>query len=524
MRTQTLFLAALALVIGGGLLLFFFSTEEESTAARPVFGPQDALLEAGESVPTSMEGGRGGEVASPELQGRKAIADEAPLAAVESDGSLAIDIIVLDRSGGALLGAAGSLPALDRNWIRPVLARGLAPRYRDALPRQGLMDLPPRKQRASRRVGWFNSFEPPNGEAYVALAFGDYVLVAEPIVPGAREVILVTDLSEVEAMYTRLEGRLPGMLEASRLVRIRPESQRGQRPGRFPQTLPVGGAGDKFIGAPLPPGRVTVMVRGEAATLRPALFAAKKRSGLSAISLGARVPDDDQWQLRLGVLGQLQLPIADIEVTLAPGESRDIGVVSAPRAGAALLRLVDGFGRPVDATSVDAMVLGASGRPVDRVLTWTFDSAACLYPLHPQPTELVVVQGDLGALVSITPVELSVRTTIAELEVRMKPLGVVLLPAVENGAAAPELWTAERRQVHNDPRWLGSRYGGHVIEGGTLAVPEGSYVLRASAGSGLVPIRVRSGELVDARTGTPAASVKLPVPATDQQSLTEVPR
>ncbi len=484
MRTQTLFLAALALVIGGGLLLFFFSTEEESTAARPVFGPQDALLEAGESVPTSMEGGRGGEVASPELQGRKAIADEAPLAAVESDGSLAIDIIVLDRSGGALLGAAGSLPALDRNWIRPVLARGLAPRYRDALPRQGLMDLPPRKQRASRRVGWFNSFEPPNGEAYVALAFGDYVLVAEPIVPGAREVILVTDLSEVEAMYTRLEGRLPGMLEASRLVRIRPESQRGQRPGRFPQTLPVGGAGDKFIGAPLPPGRVTVMVRGEAATLRPALFAAKKRSGLSAISLGARVPDDDQWQLRL----------------------------------------VDGFGRPVDATSVDAMVLGASGRPVDRVLTWTFDSAACLYPLHPQPTELVVVQGDLGALVSITPVELSVRTTIAELEVRMKPLGVVLLPAGESGAAAPELWTAERRQVHNDPRWLGSRYGGHVIEGGTLAVPEGSYVLRASAGSGLVPIRVRSGELVDARTGTPAASVKLPVPATDQQSLTEVPR
>ncbi|MFT6110759.1 MAG: hypothetical protein ACJA2W_003687, partial [Planctomycetota bacterium] len=125
---------------------------------------------------------------------------------------------------------------------------------------------------------------------------------------------------------------------------------------------------------------------------------------------------------------------------------------------------------------------------------------------------------------SITPVELSVRTTIAELEVRMKPLGVVLLPAGESGAAAPELWTAERRQVHNDPRWLGSRYGGHVIEGGTLAVPEGSYVLRASAGSGLVPIRVRSGELVDARTGTPAASVKLPVPATDQQSLTEVPR
>ena len=522
MRPQTLLLAVLTLIIGGGLLFLLSSTGEEGAGARPVMGPESVTPEDGGAGPLRVDEVAAAALDGPGPQGREAIAEEAPLSAVESDGRLAMDIIVLDRSGGALLGPDGSLPALDQNWIRPVLARGGAPRYRDPLPREGLIDLPPRKQRASQRTGWFNSFERPSGDAYVALAFGEYVLVAEPIVPGAREVILVTDLSDVEGMYTRLEGRLPGMIEATKLVRIRPESQRGQRPGRFPQTLQVGGAGDRFIGAPLPPGRVTVLIRGEAATLRPALFAAKERSGLSAISLGARVPDDEQWKLRLGVLGQLQLPIADIEVTLAPGESRDLGVLTAPGAGAALLRLVDGLGRPVDATSVDAMVLGASGATVGKVLTWTFDSAACLYPLHPRPTELMVVQGDLGALVSVAPTSLSSRSTLPEQQVRMKPMGVVLLPARESGTGEAELWTAQRRQVHNDPRWLGSRYGGHVIAGQTLAVPEGSYVM--SMGASLVPVRVRSGELVDVRSGAPAMSVKLPDPKTSQQGSAEVPR
>lgn len=493
----------LALVLAGGLIFVLQETSgrrgEGPATLLPSGDPRGALPARGVS-PNGISGPR---PRAPAGADREAQPAPGPLAAVESDLSGAVDVLVLDRSGGALLGAAGSLPALERRWVRPVLGRGRAPAYREELPRQGLEELAPRPQRVSQRTGWFHSFERPPGEAFVALAFGDHVLVAQPIDPTSREVVLVSDLADIEGMSARLEGRLPGMIEASTLVRVRPEAHAGLWPGRFPETFAVEGEGNRFVATALPPGRMTVLVRGEATAIQPALFAARKARGLSAISLGATVPSVEQWNLRLGVLRQLQLPIADIEITLAPGESRDLGVLSAPQAGAAILELRDDAGRPVDATSVDVMILGAPGKAPGPFMTWTFESSACLYPLHPRPAELMVVQGGLGALVKILPASLGVSAEPTATAVRLRPLGVVLLPVPGAGEPEPELWTAERNRVQNDPRWVGSTYLDHGIGGRTLAVPPGSYLAQTGSTASPAVVNVRPGEVVEIQGKNP---------------------
>ncbi|QDV08294.1 hypothetical protein Poly30_38310 [Planctomycetes bacterium Poly30] len=498
MRPKTLLLATLAAILAGGLLFLLPGAPGSGGAGPVTVGPAGAsvTVESSENVPLEgLSSAREHLVVEP---ARATTADPRSPTPMGLDGFAQVDLIVLDRDGAALLGNAGSLPPAERHWIRPVLGRGHPPAHREKLPAESLVELGSLPQRVSRRTGWLDSFQRPSGEVFVALVFGDYTVVSEPVDPGAREVVLISDLAEIEGMFARLEGRLPGMAQASTLVRARPEARPGPWPGYHIPAVEAVGEGDRFQVSLLPPGHVTLLVRGEASALQPALFAAKEASGLSAISRGATVPDVDQWKLRLGVLQKLDLPIADLEIELFPGESRDLGVLSLPRAAAAILELSDDKGRPVDATSVDVMVLGESSAAAP-VSTWTFESTACLYPLHPEPSELMVVQGDLGALVKLFPASLSANEGTTAVPVRLTPLGVVALPEPGLGAPEPELWTAERRRVQNDPRWVGSTYLDHEIRGRTLAVPAGAYLARIGAQGDLAAVTVRSGEVLDLR-------------------------
>ena len=448
--------------------------------------------------------------------GRAAVLRDEPLSARASEGPGAIDVMVLDQSGGALLGSAGSLPLTDQAWVRLFLGSGSVPVARDPLQGLKVVSLPEPRRRTSQRKGWVTALEPPGGDAYIALALGDSIVCAVPVPPDASEVEIVADVGDFDSMYASLEGSLAGMVEASRLVRIRPERPRSTgaagprlKFGRVPLSIAVDAVGGRFTAKRLPPGSMTVVVRAEATALGPALHAAKESQGLSALSMGARVPSADQWELRLGVVRRLQLPVADLPITLAPGEHRQLGLLSTERSAAVVLDLTDAKGQPVEATSVDVMLLAAPGEPEESVLTWTFETSASLYPLVPRLTEFMVVQGDLGALIEVQPEPLEPQVPIATRTVRLERLSVVRLPdrGAGSGASEPQLLTGPGRRVRIDPRWLGSRYCGHEIRGRTLAVPAGSY--RIEQAGVRTTIKVGPGEFIDASSGTPSPATKL---------------
>ncbi len=506
MRPSAIFITALALLLGGGLLVIL-----QGTGARSE-GPPDVLeaplapestelgpaLEGPEDVPASTP--------SPAGEGRSEGLSEGAVPASKRGAGPGIDVFVFDRSGGPLLGPAGSLPPGDQAWVRPVVGQGHTPSPQSSVGIRELQDLKVASQRVSGRPGWVGSAAAPPGPAFVALCYGDQLLVAEPLPASADSVTLVADLSDLEPMYARVEGSLAGLQRASALVRVIPATAGGQ----IQRALPVTGTGERFVANQLPPGPVTIQVRGEALALGPALAAAKKARGLSAISLGARVPTQEQWDLRLGVLRQLQLPVADIELILRPGERRDLGVLPATRAAAVIFQLSNEIGQPMDATGVDILVLVGQGAPEEPTSTWTFETNACVYPLHSRLTTFMVVQGDRGALVDVQPVALAHDRAITDVRARLAPLSVVTLP--RSGAVSgrvPSLWTARRAEVRMDPRWIGSRYCGHEIGDRTLIVPAGSYLLADGRGGAWVPFTVQAGEWVDASDGSPKAGVAL---------------
>lgn len=451
---------------------------------------------------------------------RAAAGPKRSFSAIAADGLSALDVIVLDRSGGALLGAAGSLPLSDQAWVRLFLGSGAIPTAQDPLSGLNIVDLPEPRRRTSQRKGWVTAIDPPGGDAYIALAFGESVVCAVAVPPGASEAEVVAGIGDFDGVYASIEGSLAGMIEASRLVRIRPEISEamgavGSRLsfGRVPHSIAVQGEGDRFTAKRLPPGLMTVMVRAEATALGPALHAAKTSRGLSALSMGARVPNMKQWELRLDVMRRLQLPVADIPVLLAPGEHRQLGSLSTDTSAAVVLEFIDASGRPVDATSVDVMLLAVPGVQEESPLTWTYENSASLFPLLSRPSELMVVQGDLGALVKVTPEPLRLGAPITTRTVRLERLSVIKLPTPRQdtqtgtGAAAAQLSTVRGRRVRIDPRWLGSRYCGHEIRGRTLAVPTGAYIFE-EAGSRRI-IEIGAGEFIDASSGTPGPASKL---------------
>ncbi len=513
MRPSALLLLTLVLLLGFGFLLFSRG-QGDGNGAPPLTLGLDSGPEATDPGPVeALEGAVPRADLSP-VQGRALVPQDMPLSAQLSEGPGGIEVLVLDLGRGALLGTTGSLPMGEQTWVRLFLGRGPLPLARDPLGDHTLVPLPQSRRRSSQRPGWFTTIDPPGGDAYVALAFGEFIVVASSIEPGAKGVELVAGVGDFDSMYASIEGSLGGMAEASRLVRIRPrrpeaapEAGRLARSGQVPLSIPVDSVGGRFTAKRLPPGRMTVVVRAEAIALGPALHAAKRAKGLSALSMGARVPSAEQWSLRLGVVRRLQLPVADLPLDLAPGENRQLGSLSVERAAAVVLELINTDGAPVDATSVDVMVLAGPGEPEESVLTWTFESSACLYPLHPRPTEFMVVQGDLGALIEMRPASLEGEVPIATRPVRLQRLSVVLLPKPALGREEPRLLTMKGGRVRIDPRWLGSQYHGHEIRGRTMAVPAGSYQIEQSGV--LTAITVAPFELVDVSSGSPLPGTKL---------------
>ena len=511
MRPAALLLLFLVLLLGFGFLLFSRGREGGKGEMPLTLGLDSALGAPTSGQPAPLAEAEPAEDVGP-ASGRAAVLQDVPLEPRISEGPGGIDVLVLDQTGGALLGAAGSLPLDEQYWIRLFLGRGRLPAARDPLGAHEVTVIPESRRRASRKAGWVTSLEAPGGDAYVALAFGEFIVAAAAIEPGAEKVELVAGYGDFDSMYASVDGSLPGMVEASRLVRIRPErppvstgAGLGARSSGFPLSVAVEGVGGRFTAKRLPPGKMTVVVRAEATALGPALHAARKAKGMGALSMGARLPNREQWALRLGVLRQLQLPVADVPLDLAPGENRQLGSLSVERSAAVVLELIDTNGDPVDATSVDVMVLGGPDEPVESVLTWTFESSASLYPLRQRPTEFQVVQGDLGALVDMTPAALESDVPIATRPVRLQALSVIVLP--EAGSAEPQLLTAKGNLVRVDSRWVGSRYHGHEIRGRTLAVPAGSY--RIDVAGSRTSITLGPGQFVDASSGSPLPATQL---------------
>ena len=512
MRPFALLLLTLVLLLG--LSFFLFSEGEGVDAPLSLTRGPESSSPVDSSGPADPAHPTASGMALPETGSRALGLQGAPLGHRASMGPGRLDVLVLDRTGGALLGAAGSLPLGDQPWVQVVLGRGSLPLARDPLKDHDVAALPRPLRQTSQRPGWRASLTPPDGEAYIALAFGEFVVAAVPIRLGADRVELVAGVRDFDQMYASIEGSLAGELDASEFVRIRPQrpstslgGERGTSFGPGPPFIQVEGQGSTFRARRLPPGKMTVVVRGAATSLGPALHAAREAKGLSALSMGARVPDAEQWELRLGVVRQLQQPLADISLELIPGEKRQLGSLSVERAAAVVLDLVDVNGRPADATSVDVMVLADPAEVEETVLTWTFESSASVYPLYARRTELMVVQGDLGALVRVRPAALKTDVPIARLLVALQPLSVVLLPESGPGEDGARLLTGTGHRVRIDRRWIGSRYYGHEIRGRRMAVPAGSY--RIEEAGVATAVSVGPGEFIDASSGSPLPAAKL---------------
>ena len=123
--------------------------------------------------------------------------------------------------------------------------------------------------------------------------------------------------------------------------------------------------------------------------------------------------------------------------------------------------------------------------------------------MHPRPTELLVVQGDLGALVEVQPEELAPGVPIRTVPVRLQRLGLLVLPEPKPIGTAPRLLTLKGHQVFNDPRWIGSRYLGHEVRGRKMIVPAGTY--RIDSAGMIRSVSVTPAELVDAQGGEDSA-------------------
>lgn len=411
-----------------------------------------------------------------------------------------VNLFILDENGAGLLDSAqSSLTAGVIFWLEPVLIEG---RNVPATVPSGAKPIRRLGSRVNSTPGWYTSFERPPEEAHVALIYGDRILGCEPVQPGRSEVVLVVTTADIEALHCTVRGRIAGLSQAGHHVRVQPVGREGQ------VTAPILGAGEgeNFEVTRIPPGRAQLIVRFDPSVLVQKLMQSANPG--SVISLGSRVSDAEQWRFRLETLAGIRQPWLLMDLELVPGEERDLGLLMESAAGAVVLGLVDEAGQPIAAHSVGVRLLTAPGQAIPHPQSWTFENLAILHPLPVARVQFTVVQGDLGALLSVQPTALGPRSGVSgasfpETQAVLAPLSVVALSA-DVGA---RLLTQSGAEFVSDPRWSGGQFKGHRIDGSTMLVPAGSYRFQHTAELGaLTSVQVAPGTFVDLRDSGVIAS------------------
>lgn len=406
-----------------------------------------------------------------------------PPAAV-SQPARTVDLRVTDPEGRALLDRAASpLGASVLFWLRPHLVSS------DAEPRvvpDGARLLRPSGSRVRSEAGWFTSFERPTGPTWCVLALGERVLAAERVAPDAESVHLVLAEQDVRDRLCAVRGSLPALPTAARHVSVRPQKRSGGLHGPvLAENDPSAPSGTGFLVKDLPPGPCRLVVRLDPARMVREIMRAA--DGAGSVSLGARAPDLDQWEIRMAALARSEQPYLTLQLELEPGQVVDVGALTASSAGVLVLELTDRSGEPIDAHGASVQLLSADGLELPAPTTWTYAHFVALHPLPVEFLDLVVLQGEHGTLANLRPRAAADGAIALEAggdpfppqRIRLERVSVVELPP---GVDA-RLETLSGAVVRADPRWAGGAYRGHTIGDEVLLVPPGRYRLAAEGGA-----------------------------------------
>lgn len=428
-----------------------------------------------------------------------------------------VDLVILDETGAGLMDTGrSSLTADVIFWLEPVLIEG---RSVPAVVPSGATRIRRLGSRVNATPGWYTSFERPAGDAHVALLYGDRILCSEAVQPGRDDVVLVATTADIAALHCTVRGRIAGLSQAGHHVRILPVGREGQ------VVAPILGAGEgeRFEVTRIPPGRAQLIVRFDPGVLVQKLMEAVPPG--SAVSLGSRVADAEQWRFRLETLAGIHQPWLLMDLELVPGEDRDLGQLMESAAGAVVLALADGAGQPIPAHRVDVRLLTRPDQAIPHPQSWTYENLAILHPLPVAMLEFTVVQGDLGAILSVQPTAFGPGSSATgsagsgagfpEVQVILAPLSVVALPPGDGA----RLLTPSGARLASDPRWSGGQFKGHRIDGSTMLVPAGNYRFRQGGEFGASStVLVAPGTFVDLRESEAVAS---PLNAADRKKQDE---
>ncbi|MEM9380169.1 MAG: hypothetical protein AAGB93_09510 [Planctomycetota bacterium] len=400
-----------------------------------------------------------------------------------------VQIFVRTPEGEPLLGGSSPLPVAMARFVRPRVVRAAVP----PSSTRGVeaTEVQPYSYPGWRGPGHFGRVPRPAGPACAVLTFGHLVVASAPFVDGASEVVLVVDPDAVVARACGITGTLPGVVRAAELVRVRCVDV-----GLLIEVpLEAFGSGESFEVAGLPPGPARLIVGPSSVRVARGILQHARETGAGPVPLGPRVRDEEQWRFRLTALGNIARPLAEIELTLAPGEARDLGALPVQTASAALLRLRGGEEESVRAGAAEVRLLGASRSQQPR--TWSFQDELLVFPLPEERCELLVLVDGRGALVELTPAPLLSDRPPAPRDVSTEELSVVRLPAEVDA----ELRTASGRVVPGAVRWTGASYRGVELDAATRLVPPGRYGIAEGAGAAGRTFEVTGGERIDVTEG-----------------------
>ncbi|MEM1453263.1 MAG: hypothetical protein AAF957_28830 [Planctomycetota bacterium] len=426
--------------------------------------------------------------------------------AVENEGGLAslgggsgdgaedepdlVHVFVRTPEGEAVLDRPSPLPISLTYFVRPRVVRApAAPKSTRGLDAP---EVPPYRVGGSYGPGHFGRVPRPRGPAFAVLTLGQLVVASAPFVDGVSEVVLVVDPDEVVDRTCTITGSIPGVTNAAELVRVRCVDV-----GLMIETpFTAVGSGESFEVTGVPPGPVRLTVAPTAARVVRGIARRARETDAGPMPFGARVRDEENWRFRLAALGSVAQPRAEVELTLEPGQARDLGALAVESASAVLLRLGGEEGQPrIRAGSGHVRLLGRteSGQP----WTWSFEDELLVLPLPQRRCELLVLAGGQGALVEVTPRALPADGPPAPLDVTIEQLSIVRMPA----AATAELRTTSGGVIPGSDGWVGGTYCGVDLDGTTRLVPPGDYAIFEGAGAPGEAFEVTGGQLVEVTEG-----------------------
>lgn len=421
-----------------------------------------------------------------------------------------VDLFVVDPLGAPLLERGSSpLPSAVLIQLRVCLVEAAeAPSRVDP----GLAPLPRTRRVVRDTPGWVNRFDRPESAAHCVLVLGTEVVSSAPVLSGEEGVRIVASAEDVLGRLCTVRGEVAGLEGAARHVLIVPRRVAGVRAANIsaqPTLDASGQLGEGFEFRHVPPGPCRLRVH---LTVHHLVRQLQRTTDPGAsLSLGPRVPDREQWDLRLAALARARHPFLELELDLAAGEELDLGRIAAPDAGVVVLQLRDEQGAPVEAQGVEVRRLAAEGELVPDLTTWTFENQVAVFPLPPGEVTLAVGQGELGSLQTLVPRSGTQGAMGLPVDVRLARVAVVDLSAV----VASRLTTETGVSLGPSKTWAGGSYRGQSLGGQVMIVPPARYRVELEGGSSWV--QVEPAALV--RVGASGAAESEPLPAAETKKL-----